>query len=69
MSTPKTRPYWLDDGTEACDLCEHPHHLQSQRRCAACDRASCEHCVVVNYETGEVLCSECHAAEAEGRES
>jgi hypothetical protein len=62
MATHKTRPYWLDGGTETCELCEHPHVLQFQRRCAGCDRASCEHCVVV-LETGEVLCHDCHAAE------
>ena len=63
MATEKSAPWWLDGGTEACDLCEHPHVLQSLRRCAACDRASCEHCVTVNRETGEVLCHDC-AAEA-----
>ncbi len=61
MANGTTRPYWLD-GTETCDLCEHPHTLQAQRRCAACDRASCEHCIVVDRETGEVLCVECHTA-------
>jgi hypothetical protein len=65
MANRKTLPYWLAGGTEICDLCEQPHVLQSQRRCAACDRASCEHCVVVNRETGEVLCHECHAAQTE----
>lgn len=58
----KPRPYWLAGGTETCDLCEAPHLLQSQHRCAACDRASCEHCVTVDRETGEVLCHECAAA-------
>ncbi len=65
MANRNALPYWLD-GTETCDLCEHPHLLQSQFRCAACDRASCEHCVVVNRDTGEVLCVECHVAEQEG---
>jgi hypothetical protein len=65
MANPKTRPYWLDGGTETCELCEHTHHLQAQRRCAACDRASCEHCVTVDRETGEVLCHECAAEEKE----
>jgi hypothetical protein len=63
MAKEKTLPWWLAGGTERCDLCEHPHAPQSQRRCAACDRASCEHCVVVDRETGEVLCHDC-AAEA-----
>jgi hypothetical protein len=61
MSRSKPLPWWLDGGTETCELCEHPHALQSQRRCAACDRASCEHCVTVNRQTGEVLCHECAA--------
>jgi len=63
MATKKPMPYWLD-GTETCELCGHPHLLQAERRCAACDRPNCEHCVVVNRETGEVLCHEC----AEGAE-
>ena len=65
MAKKKTLPYWLDGGTETCDLCAHPHVLQAQRRCAACDRGACEHCVVVNRETGEVLCHECLAQEEE----
>ena len=64
MATRKPLPYWLS-GEELCELCEQPHVLQVQRRCAACDRASCEHCVVVDRETGEVLCVECRAAEQE----
>lgn len=68
MANRKTLPYWVDGGTETCDLCDHPHHLQAQRRCAACDRASCEHCVTVDRETGEVLCHEC-AAEAGAEEN
>jgi hypothetical protein len=67
MANRKTLPYWLDGGTETCDLCEHPHVLQTQRRCAACDRATCEHCFTVDRETGEVLCHECHA-ESKGEE-
>ena len=59
MATKKPLPYWLDGGAEICALCEHPHVLQSQLRCAACDRPNCEHCVVVNRDTGEVLCHEC----------
>lgn len=63
MATRKPLPYWLDGGTESCELCSHPHVLQSQYRCAACDRATCEHCVVIDRDTGEVLCGECHAEE------
>ncbi len=66
MANRKTLPYWLDGGTESCDLCEQPHVLQTQRRCAACDRAACEHCFTVNRETGEVLCHECHQDDTEG---
>ena len=61
MAIKKSLPYWLAGGTEICDLCEHPHVLQALRRCAGCDRASCEHCVTVNRETGEILCHECVA--------
>lgn len=65
MST-KTLPYWLDGGTERCEVCTHPHPLQAQFRCAGCDRASCEHCVDVDRQTGEVLCAACRAAEENG---
>jgi hypothetical protein len=66
MTKKNARPYWLDDGSETCELCDHPYVLQSEYRCAACDRASCEHCVTVNRETGEVLCHECAKGEGEG---
>ena len=64
MST-KTLPYWLDGGTERCEVCTHPHLLQAQFRCVGCDCAACEHCVDVDRETGEVLCATCRAAEEE----
>ena len=66
MATPKPLPYWLADGTETCDLCTHPHVLQAQHRCAACDRAACEHCAAVDRDTGEVLCEECRAEGEDG---
>lgn len=66
MATAKQpRPYWLG-GTELCELCECRHVLQQQYRCAACDRASCEHCVEIDPDTGEVLCHECRNAPEEG---
>ena len=65
-TTRKTLPYWLSGGTEHCDLCGHPHVLQAQYRCAACDRASCEHCVSIDPRTGEVLCHECAGGGEEG---
>lgn len=68
MATKKPLPYWLDGGTETCALCGHPHVLQAERRCAACDRANCEHCVTINRETGEVLCHECLEAEGTGED-
>ena len=65
METKKQRPYWLD-GTENCELCSHPYVHQAERRCAACDRAVCEHCFV-RADTGEILCEECRdQAEEEG---
>lgn len=64
-TTTKTRPYWLGGGTERCELCLDPVLLQAERRCAACDRAVCAHCVEADPETGEVLCSECRGGEAE----
>jgi hypothetical protein len=66
MTNKNARPYWLDGGSETCELCDHPYVLQSEYRCAACDRASCEHCVTVDRETGEVLCHECAKGEEEG---
>lgn len=63
----KPIPYWLGGGTERCDLCAHPHVHQNEYRCAACDRAACEHCVSIDNESGEVLCHEC-AGEDEDQE-
>jgi hypothetical protein len=65
MAKPKTLPWWLD-GSESCELCTHPYALHTERRCAACDRASCEHCISIDPETGEVICHECAQAEEEG---
>ena len=56
-------PYWLAGGTESCDFCTHTYVLQAEYRCVACDRASCEHCIVVVREPGEVFCPECLAEE------
>ena len=66
MATKKPLPYWLSGGTEACDFCDQRHALQTERRCAACDRAACEHCVVIDRDAGEVLCHECQAEEEKG---
>lgn len=65
MATNRTPRYWLSGGTESCALCDHPHVREHEYRCAACDRANCEHCVTIDRETGEILCHEC-AAEAGG---
>jgi hypothetical protein len=64
MSTRTPPPYWLS-GTETCELCEQPHLLQAEYRCVACDCPACEHCVVVDRRTGEVLCHTCHGAAVE----
>lgn len=66
MATRKPLPYWLSGGTETCEFCEQLHVLQVEFRCVGCDRASCEHCIVI-VETGEVLCHEC-VAEEDGEE-
>ncbi|HEX6161632.1 MAG TPA: hypothetical protein VF111_15755 [Thermoanaerobaculia bacterium] len=66
MATRKSLPYWLGGGTEVCGLCTHRHALETEFRCAACDRASCVHCVAIDRETGEVLCHECVAGEENG---
>jgi hypothetical protein len=65
MATKKPPPYWLD-GEESCELCTHSHAHGTERRCAACDRAACEHCVTVDRETGEVLCHECLKEQEDG---
>ena len=65
MAEKKTLPYWLAGGTETCELCGHRHVREMQHRCAACDRPNCEHCVVVDRETGEVLCHECLQGDGE----
>ena len=63
MATNKPLPYWLSGGTEVCEFCGGRHALQSERRCAACDRPACMHCVSIDRDTGEVLCHECRAGE------
>ncbi len=65
MATKRTRPYWLDGGAETCAFCDHPYVHEHGYRCAACDRGSCEHCVTVDRETGEVLCYDCLAEAGE----
>ena len=66
MEKKKSLPYWLSGGTEACELCTHAMVLEMTRRCAACDRPACEHCVSVDRDTGEVLCHECVDEEEDG---
>jgi len=58
MATKKPIPYWLAGGTEICEVCQQPYVLQGEYRCAACDAAMCEHCIV-HDETGEVFCADC----------
>jgi len=65
MDTKKRRPYWLDGGTEICEVCEQPYVLQAEHRCAACDAAVCEHCIE-NADTGEVFCHPCRGEAGEG---
>jgi hypothetical protein len=67
MTNRRTLPWWLAGGTDLCDLCEQSHAPQSLRRCAACDRPGCEHCVTVDRGTGEILCHDCAAEAKEGR--
>ena len=59
MAKEKTLPYWLAGGTDICAFCAQPHAVQVEYRCAGCDRAGCEHCVVIVRATGEALCREC----------
>lgn len=66
MTRTRELPYWLEGGTETCDLCTVVHVLEMQMRCVACDRGCCEQCVVIVRATREVFCSECHAAGAAG---
>lgn len=37
--------WWLEGGTEECPHCGQPYHLETERRCAACDAESCAHCL------------------------
>jgi hypothetical protein len=64
MATKKPLPYWIDGGTEVCDICSQPYVLQAERRCAACDCALCEHCVA-HAEEGESFCEHCRAEAGE----
>lgn len=66
MTKTRNLPYWLEGGTETCELCTVVHVLEMQMRCVACDRGCCERCVVIVRATREVFCSECHEAGAAG---
>lgn len=57
-------PYWLDGGTETCELCTVVHVLEMHLRCVACDRGCCEQCVVMVRSTREVFCTECYQGDA-----
>ncbi|MBL0422989.1 hypothetical protein JI739_21815 [Ramlibacter sp. AW1] len=37
-------PWWLHGGTEECPHCGQLYHLETERRCGACDSPSCAHC-------------------------
>ncbi|HEX8906542.1 MAG TPA: hypothetical protein VF771_16955 [Longimicrobiaceae bacterium] len=65
MAKKKPLPYWISGGTEYCELCSNSYVLQAEYRCAACDRGVCDECVVIDAATGEVVCSECRAADGE----
>jgi hypothetical protein len=57
------RPYWLEDGEETCESCTHTFVVQVVVRCSGCDAAGCAECVVRNWVSHEVLCSECRQLE------
>jgi len=52
-------PYWLSGGTEWCFVCGAAYVLELERRCVACDRGSCPHCVFLVRTTREVYCLPC----------
>jgi hypothetical protein len=65
MERKKKTPYWLQGGTETCEVCTTVHVLQMQHRCVACDHGLCEQCSVFVRETREVFCASCYDAERE----
>lgn len=59
MNQKKTRPYWLEDGEEICEICGHTMIVQAEIRCTGCDAGVCEHCSVTIHETHEIVCVPC----------
>ncbi|MGH7475621.1 MAG: hypothetical protein ACRELD_04975 [Longimicrobiales bacterium] len=57
--------WWLSGGNERCELCLHAYWYEIQRRCAACDRPLCPHCITTVRAESFVLCADCEPFEAE----
>jgi hypothetical protein len=63
VSTRKHKPYWLDQGEEICEICEHTVVVQAVLRCTECDAGICEQCALTIHETHEIVCVPCHEPE------
>jgi hypothetical protein len=59
----RQRPYWLQEGEETCESCLHALVVQVVVRCSGCVAAGCAECVVRDWVSHEVLCSECRRLE------
>jgi hypothetical protein len=55
--------WWIGEGPEACPWCLQGYAVELERRCTACDRPGCYHCMVRVrvHRLPRVLCPECGA--------
>ena len=59
-------PWWLQEGTETCELCGVRYWYEVEVRCVDCDRPGCPECMVVARARAETWCRECGHDEEEG---
>lgn len=54
--------WWVEGGTEVCDVCGHPYAYQLEYRCYDCDAPICPVCVVTVHREGQSFCPGCGPA-------
>lgn len=61
----RTTAWWIEGGTEVCDVCGHPHAYELEYRCYDCDAPICPVCVVTVRRAGHAFCPGCVPREQE----
>ena len=52
-------PWWLQPGTETCEVCLEAVHYEALYHCRECDQPLCMSCGVTVVERRIVLCASC----------